>query len=126
MEIISQHQNTETNYNIIIKRTMEAVSYFTYLLHGATVLVELATSHIPLHFLLSAVLNLHLLIHIFLRSSSTLSICLIRGFPLSLLVLTQVFLLKPFLGSLCSSILKTCPSHLNRKVLITVAKSIFS
>jgi hypothetical protein len=26
MEIISQHQNTETNYNIRIKRTVEAVS----------------------------------------------------------------------------------------------------
>jgi hypothetical protein len=29
------------------------------------------------------------------------------------------------LGSLCSSILQACPSHLNHKVLITVAISVF-
>jgi hypothetical protein len=64
---------------------LSLANLFTYLLHGATILVELAASHIPHYSLPSAVLNLHLLIPIFLRSSSTLSIHLLRGFPLFLL-----------------------------------------
>jgi hypothetical protein len=69
-------------------------------------------------------LNLHFLIPISLRSSSILSIHLVRGFHLFLL--PPGFPSKAFMGSLCSSILQTCPSHLNRKVLITVAKNISS
>jgi hypothetical protein len=81
----------------------------------------LAALHIPLHSFLSVVLNLHLLIPIFLRSSSALSIHLVRGFPSFLI--SPGFPSKAFLGSLRSSVLQTCHSHLNRKVLITVAIS---
>jgi hypothetical protein len=51
----------------------------------------LAASHIRLHYLLSAVFNLHLLSPIFLRSSSTLSIHLVRDFPSKVFFYVSVF-----------------------------------
>jgi hypothetical protein len=63
----------------------------------------LAASHVPFHSHLSSVLNLHLLIPIFLRSSSTLSIHLLSGF--------HIFLHPPCFSSKAFWDLSVLPSY---------------
>jgi hypothetical protein len=86
--------------------------------HGATVLEGLRQPHSFLSiFLFSCSYRPHF-IPIFLSSSLTFSIHLFYGF--SLFLSPPRIPYKAFLKSLFSSILQTCPSHLNREVLITI------